>query len=125
MAEPCTENFPVFELRCKCEICRLEVPNECSTEALTALQRVREEFGKPITLTSAYRCENHPKEARKTKPGRHNEGIAFDILVPWGSDRMTLLMLAAKHGFSGFGFANSFLHIDYRDTPYASWGYSK
>lgn len=121
--EPSTENFPVEELRCKCAECKGERPNEVNADALRALQAVRTRYGKPMKLTSAYRCAKHPVEAVKAKPGTHHEGIAFDIAVPWGRDRMKLIKLALAEGFQGFGFANGFLHIDYRTDPLTSWDY--
>jgi hypothetical protein len=64
-------------------------------------------------------------EARKERPGTHNEGIAFDIRVPYGRLRMKLVEEALKLGAKGFGFANSFLHIDFRlQNDATSWGYS-
>lgn len=123
--EPSTPNFPAKELRCKCPRCQGLQPNHCSPDALLKLQAIREEFGKPMALTSAYRCENHPEEAKKARPGQHTNGVAFDVLLPWGADRMKLLQLAVKHGAKGFGFANSFIHIDFRDATVAtSWGYN-
>lgn len=118
-----TNNFPAIELRCRCVRCDLTEPNQCSQEALSALQALRDAYDKPIVLASAYRCPEHPVEARKSKPGKHNEGVAFDIAVPWGRDRIKLIGLAMVYGFTGFGFANTFLHIDMRDIP-TSWGYN-
>lgn len=122
MAEPQSDDFDAWELRCKCPICQQEVPNECDPKAVAALQAVRDEVGFPLILNSAYRCELHPMEARKAKPGTHHQGIAFDIRVPWGGQRIQILEAALKHGFKGFGFANGFLHIDYRNE-FASWDY--
>ena len=121
--ENSSKNFPVYELRCKCSTCKREKESKVDKEALDALQRVREDFGKAMVLTSAYRCSEHPDEAKKDRPGQHNKGVAFDIYVPWGRDRMRLVELALKHGFKGFGFANSFLHIDKRNGKLTSWTY--
>jgi uncharacterized protein YcbK (DUF882 family) len=125
MDEPISRNFTAYELRCKCDLCRREVPSNIDRAALAALQKMRDDYGKAIRLTSAYRCEMHPKEIRKEKPGTHNQGIAFDIKVPWGRDRMELLRLALKHGFKGYGFAESFIHIDFRNGVHTSWSYGR
>lgn len=119
-----SRNFSARELRCKCGECKGNVPHEITTEALMALQAVREVWGKPMRLTSAYRCENHPSEREKLTVGRHRQGIAFDIAIPWGKDRMELLALAMRVGFKGFGFGTSFLHLDLREGAATSWGYS-
>lgn len=77
-----------------------------------------------MPLNSAYRCPKHPVEARKAKPGTHAQGVAFDVSIPWGAERMRLLQLAIEAGAEGFGFADTFLHIDFADRPHStSWGY--
>lgn len=110
--------FSARELRCKCG---------CESHGVTQklvdkLDLLRGLWGKPLVLTSAYRCANHPEEAKKAKPGKHNEGIAVDIAVT-GFDQIMLIILAYIVGFRGFGIANSFLHIDLRPNG-AKWGYS-
>jgi len=87
--------------------------------ALEALNKVREEVGVPFSPNSAWRCPNHSSESKKPKPGRHNEGIAFDIPCN-GPFRVKLLRAALKHGFKGFGFYGPFLHIDLRPHQ-TSW----
>lgn len=119
-----TDNFPVEELRCKCQNCKGEQPNKVKLVAIEALQRIRDELGEPMVLTSAYRCPLHDDEVKKSMPGTHNRGVGFDILVPWGNKRMRIIELAIKHGFKGFGFAESFLHIDMGSSYHRSWGYS-
>lgn len=124
-----TKNFPKHELRCDCSFCRGDEPHQCDDDALDALQAVRAELEQlmpedcGMTLTSAYRCARHPEEAKKVKPGQHFAGTAFDIAVGWGRKRMLIVELALKHGFRGFGFANGFLHIDYRASALTSWTY--
>lgn len=124
MAEPKTKHFAASELRCTCDICKGEVPNECDPFALSMLQKIREEVG-ALGLSSAFRCAQHPDEARKAKPGQHFNGVAFDIRVGWGVKRMRIVALALKLGAKGFGFGNSFLHIDWRlSAEPVSWTYS-
>ena len=120
-----TLNFSAKELRCKCPTCKGEEPHKIDVDALGALQLMREWYGKPLALTSAYRCANHPVEAAKDTVGRHRQGIAFDIRSYWGKERLTIFFLAHRAGFRGFGFANSFLHVDFRPAEDAtSWGYN-
>ncbi|MGR5253630.1 D-Ala-D-Ala carboxypeptidase family metallohydrolase [Vibrio astriarenae] len=123
-----TENFKLDELRCKCGKCRGFVPHSVQPAALDALQRVRDRYfqitKKGIPLNSAYRCAEHLDEVKKIKPGKHNEGTAFDLRVPWGRDRMLLIKLLIEEGFDAFGFANSFLHADYNRGYETSWTYN-
>ncbi len=82
---------------------------------MDALQELRTAFGKPMTITSGYRCPSHPIEARKAKPGSHASGCAADIAVSRG-DAVLLLRLALNSRFTGFGVqqkgSGKFLHLD-------------
>jgi len=122
MKEPESDNFSANELRCKCKQCKNEQPNKINIEALEKLQELRFILDKPISLSSAYRCKNHSAEIKKPKAGTHNQGIAFDITVPYGAERMEIIAVAVMLGFKGFGFANTFLHIDTRED-FMSWTY--
>ena len=117
-------NFPVTELRCGCDHCEKLVLNRVHPDALRALQAMRTEYGKPLYLSSAYRCSRHPYEVNKPQRGRHNLGVAFDIKVTSGKERMEIVALAIKHGFKGFGFANTFIHIDMGSEDFRSWYYT-
>ena len=81
--------------------------------ALNRLQKVRTEYGKPMIVTSAYRCANHPIEAAKEKPGTHNKGVAFDIAISSVEDRARLIKLAMQQGAMGIGIAKDFVHLDF------------
>jgi len=82
---------------------------------MDALQELRIAFGKPITITSGYRCPSHPIEARKAKPGSHASGCAADIAISRG-DAVQLLRLALDGRFTGFGVqqkgGGKFIHLD-------------
>ena len=91
---------------------------ECDMDAefMDALQELRIAFGKPMTITSGYRCPWHPIEARKAKPGSHASGCAADIAVSRG-DAVELLRYALQDGrFTGFGVqqkgGGKFIHLD-------------
>lgn len=103
-------NFSEAELRCS-------ETGECKMQAdfMRRLQALREEYGKPMAITSGYRSPQHSIEASKAQPGTHARGIAVDIAVS-GQDCYELMNLAVKHGFTGIGVAQKgagrFLHID-------------
>ena len=81
---------------------------------LDRVQRLREEIGRPLTITSGGRCIHHPNEIHRTKPADHQKGIAVDISVSGGVARDELVRLGIKHGFNAIGIAKTFVHLGYR-----------
>ena len=45
------------------------------------LQDIRDHFGKPVTVTSAYRCATHNKNVGGATGSRHMKGQAADIYI--------------------------------------------
>ena len=105
-----TKNFKPFCDKLECQHCGEEGVQQW---ALDKLQLIRDDYGKPMYLTSAYRCDQHPNERVKSKPGTHNKGVAFDVFASDGIAKGKLLELALKHGAKGIGIANNFIHIDF------------
>lgn len=96
---------------------------------LAVLEAIRVEVDFPMPITSGYRCENHPIEAKKTtKNGAHTQGRAVDVAV--SRERAYLVLKAAVgQGITGLGVEqkgeNRFLHLDMADgipRP-AIWSY--
>ena len=48
---------------------------------LDRLQALRTKLGFPLIITSGYRSETHPVEAKKKKLGAHTTGKAVDIKI--------------------------------------------
>jgi len=93
-------------------------------EFLENLDRLREICGFPFRITSGWRDATHPVEARKEKPGTHQQGIAADIAVTNGLDRLTLVREALKmDSFNGIGIGDGFVHLDGRTTTPVMWTY--
>ena len=99
--------------------------NEMDHEFLEKLDELRERVGLPFIITSGYRDATHPAEARKAEPGTgtHCQGIAADIAVSNGFERMNIVHEAIKMGFS-IGVARTFVHVDDRKTTPVMWTYS-
>lgn len=89
--------------------------NEMNDAFMTKIESLREELNFPFVVTSGYRCENHPIEARKSSPGAHTTGRALDLLVS-GENAYRLLSGALRAGFTGVGVNQKgdsrFIHID-------------
>lgn len=107
--------------------------NNCAmdSEMVEKLEALREEFGQPMRLSSAYRDPKlHPRERTKPNgPGYHGKGMAVDVLIH-GPDAIRLLKLAIKHGFNGIGinqrndFSQRFIHLDTRSPEKSAiWSY--
>ena len=99
--------------------------NEMDHEFLVKLDELREKCGFPFRITSGYRDATNPAEARKAEPGTgtHCQGIAADIAVSNGFERMNIVHEAIKMGFS-IGVARTFVHVDDRKTTPVMWTYS-
>jgi uncharacterized protein YcbK (DUF882 family) len=93
---------------------------------LHKLDELRGKCGFPFKITSGYRDVTHPAEARKEKGGTHTQGIAADIAVSNGVDRMRIVKEALAMGFSGIGVSHSggFVHVDMRTTTPVMWTYA-
>ena len=79
------------------------------------INQLREQYGKPIKITSGYRDATHPIEARKKEPGAHASGYACDIGVR-GADALQIVGIALQLGFTGIGVnqkgGGRFIHLD-------------
>lgn len=110
-------NFSYAELRCKCG-CRSD-GTEMSPAFMDAVQQLRALYGKPLAISSAYRCRHHPIEAGKAKPGAHATGAALDIACS-GAEALAILRLALSLPFTGIGVQQKgggrFIHLDMAPT---------
>ena len=70
-------HFHVREFRCKDG----SDPVFIDTELVELLERIREHFGKPVVITSAYRTPAHNAKAGGAKFSQHLYGRAADIRV--------------------------------------------
>ena len=87
------------------------------------LDELRERCGFPFTITSGYRSTQHTAERSKEKGGTHTQGIAADIAVSNGEQRMKIVREAIALGFGGVGTAKTFVHVDMRTTTPVLWTY--
>jgi zinc D-Ala-D-Ala carboxypeptidase len=98
--------------------CKHTGKNMMQEELLYKLQKLRDLYGKPLTITSGYRDITHPIEAKKDKGGYHTKGMACDVSC--GSQQaFDIMNIALKAGFNGIGVKQKgdgrFLHLDIRE----------
>lgn len=80
------------------------------------LDTLRHQFGKPMKITSGYRCLDHDKAVSPNSINRaHTTGKACDIAVH-GEQAYRLVKLALLIGFEGIGVnqkgGSRFIHLD-------------
>ena len=90
--------FSDAEFSCSCGCGR----SEMNSNFVSLLNRIREDFGKPMIISSGFRCAEHPAECRKESPGSHATGWACDVSVQ-GADAQRLIECALRNGITGLG----------------------
>ena len=104
--------------------CKETGENEMDEKFLNMIDWLRHICEFPFVITSGYRSVKHSAEANKPNGGgTHTKGIAADIAVSNGAQRMKLVQTAIDMGFNGIGGANGFVHVDIRDAAPVMWVY--
>ena len=105
--------------------CQETGENKMSPNFIKKLDLLRGACGFSFQITSGYRSPNHSIE--KSKPsgigGTHTLGIAADIYVSGGRQRMQIVRHATALGFNGIGVSKTFVHVDIRDDKSVLWCY--
>lgn len=110
------------EMACKCGKCG-STGQEMDPGFMVKLQTIRDTYGKPLHISSAYRCTAHNVAVGGAAKSYHIKGRAVDILIPKGQDRFDLTKHIIQLGMiRGIGFYDAWIHIDDREGPYrAIW----
>ena len=112
-------HFHPSEFRCK-----ETQENSMDSSFLWALDELRERCGFPFVIRSGFRSVKHSAERNKSNGGgTHTKGIAADIAVSNGEQRMKIVKEALDMGFGGIGVARTFVHVDMRATTPVMWTY--
>lgn len=108
-----SENFTLSEFVCADKNDEVLV----SDELIALLQRVRDHFGKPVIITSAYRTASHNKKVGGTSKSYHLTGEAADFVVS-GISPARVGYYLDKLGASGIGvyLSSGFVHLDVRSN---------
>jgi zinc D-Ala-D-Ala carboxypeptidase len=109
--------FSMEELSCRCGCGQMGM----NADFMEKMVKLRLHFGRPLIVTSAYRCPAWDKKVSgSTRPGAgpHTSGHAVDVNV-YGEDALGYIKKAQELGlFTGFGFAQKgearsrFVHLD-------------
>jgi zinc D-Ala-D-Ala carboxypeptidase len=76
------------------------------------LNKIREGLGKPMIVSSGYRCKKHNKKIGGADNSAHLRGTASDIACDNSRDRYKIIYLAYQAGFNRIGIHEKFIHLD-------------
>ncbi|MBF0213997.1 MAG: DUF882 domain-containing protein [Magnetococcales bacterium] len=112
-------HFTKQEMQCQCGCGAAQM----DPAFMDRLEELRKAFGKPMSISSGYRCAAHNLAVAHTGiSGPHTTGHAVDIRIT-SPDAWQLLKLAVGLGFTGIGVsqqgphASRFLHLDDLTAP--------
>lgn len=106
-------NFRVREFACKDG----SDPIFIDSELVSVLQKIRNHFGKAVTITSAYRTPAHNSKVDGTTYSQHLYGKAADIKISGVTPKKVAACAEALlPDKGGIGIYDTFTHIDVRAT---------
>ncbi len=107
-----TKHFNISEFHCKGTACNCK--ETLHDPALSNfLQQIRDHFGKPIHITSGYRCAKHNAAVGGASGSRHTKGQAADFYID-DVEPVEIAAFAEQIGVLGIGLYDNFVHIDTR-----------
>lgn len=122
-----TKNFKRSEFECKDGSQMTEAQFNNIQELAKSLQALRDELGKPINITNAYRSRAHNAAIGGTKNSQHTLGKAADIYVEGYKPKELAKVIEGliedgkmSEGGIGIYTKNNFVHYDIRGTK-ARW----
>lgn len=113
------EHFKAKEFACKDGSQFIFIDNEL----LSILENVRQHFGKPVIINSAYRTPTYNKKIGGSRLSYHCRGMAADIRIT-GVDPKEIARYLESRSVRGIGLYSTFVHVDVRPVPYYYTCYS-
>lgn len=110
-----SKNFSRHEFACKCG-CGFDTVD---VELLPILQDIRDNFSKPVTITSGCRCESYNKKVGGADKSKHTLGRASDIKVS-GVKAVEVYNYLTRRYPSSYGIIlySTWVHVDSREEKY-------
>mgnify|MGYP003642838177 CR=1 FL=1 len=111
--------FSKEEFACKCG-CGEDF--DMDPKLLTLLDKIRENIGNAITVTSGYRCKAHNDSLGSKETSQHRKATAADITLAYHKPAQVAdIAESMLEEGGGLGRYTSFTHIDTRSRK-ARWG---
>lgn len=110
-----SKNFTSNEFQCPCKKC---VDQFIDQKLIDKLQKVRDIYGKSVTVTSGYRCPEHNAAVGGKVGSAHMSGLAVDISPSLLTlDELDDLYEICYNEFDNIGDGRSkkFIHVDVRE----------
>lgn len=115
-------NFMVKEFACKDGSDKILI----DTELVLVLQKIRDHFGKPVTINSAYRNAGYNKKIGGVSNSQHVKGTAADIVVKSvAPEEVAKYAEYIMNGKGGIGLYSTFVHVDTRSRRSRWTNYGK
>lgn len=124
VSEELSTNFSSHEFNCHGGGCCSQTMID--PQLVIILQKIRDHFGNPVTITSGYRCYIHNRSVGGATSSYHAKGMAVDITVEDTAPR-EVAKFCESIGVKGIGLYETsadgyFVHIDTRPNKYFWYG---
>lgn len=80
---------------------------------LSLMDKIREDAGIPLVMTSAYRSVEWEKAKGRSGEGDHPQGCGVDFVANTSQTRMKIIKSALHNGIRRIGIGKNFVHIGY------------
>ena len=95
VSKNCT-TFKPEEFRCPCGRCT-GYPTQMRARELRHVQRIRDHYGRSMTVTSGLRCEHQNNRVGGSKDSRHLKGLAVDFYMRGVTDTLAHRISAIRY----------------------------
>ncbi len=75
-------------------------------------ERLRGYLGKPLIITSGYRCPEHNRRVGGVPDSPHIKGLALDVLTESSRERFKIFTWLVNNGVTRIGMAKTYTHFD-------------
>lgn len=111
-----SNNFTVREFAIK----DVNYPCKVDLSLINKLQKIRDYFGKPLNITSGYRCISYNKQIGGASNSYHTKGQAADVYISGLDPELIGLYAQVVLGMKGIGIYHDdlFCHLDTRTSVF-------